>query len=84
MLLRWLWDVGRKWSLDGTLRWVDELPNLEVADYAELDLRLALQVSDRLALALVGRSLLDRRHFEWGPQATAVERSVYGTATWRF
>lgn len=82
--LRWLWDAGDSWTVDGTLRWVDELPNLGVDDYEELDLRLAYRPNNRWSLALVGRNLLDRFHFEWGPQASAVERDVYVSATWSF
>ncbi len=80
--VRWTLDLNAAWSFDGALRWIDELPNLGVDDYAELDLRLAFKPNDRLTLSLVGQNLLDDRHLEWGPDATAVERGVYGEMRW--
>jgi len=59
-----------------------------VAAYNRLDLRLGWRPLDDLELALGGKNLLDRRHFEFGDQqgvsATAVPRSYYGKLTWRF
>ncbi len=84
MTVRSTLDLSEAWSFDTVLRWVDDLPNLGVADYLELDLRLGFKPTDRMTLAIVGRNLLDERHLEWGPQATAVERSVHGELRWSF
>ena len=84
LLARWTLDLNAAWSFDGVLRWIDELPNLGVNDYAALDLRLAFKPHERLTLSLVGQNLLEDRHLEWGPEATAVERGVYGEIRWAF
>lgn len=77
-------DLGDAWSLDAVLRWVDELPSLGADDYLDLDLRLGLELARGVTLSLVGHDLLERRRVEWGSQATAVERGVYGEIRWLF
>ena len=43
-------------------------------------------MTDRLELSVVGQSLLHDEHIEFGGPASrgAIERSVYGKATWGF
>ncbi len=83
------WDVSRRVSFDMNLRWVDTLPttNGVVPSYAELDARLAWQLSERLELSVVGQNLLHNHHPEFGiaiPRREEIQRSVYGKAAWRF
>ena len=72
-------------AFDATFRWVGALPNPVVPSYAELTLRVARPLTDRLALEVVGDNLLHERHPEWfnlGPRQ-AVPRSVFVRLTWQ-
>ncbi len=74
-------------ELDGTLRYVDDLPTLAVPSYLELDLRLGWRPRAGLELELVGRNLLDGSHLEFAPAGglrEEVERGAYARATLRF
>ena len=73
-------------ALDLAVRHVGELPNQKVPAYTTADARLAWQPTSALELALIGQSLLDPRHPEFGAPATRreVERSLYGKATCHF
>jgi iron complex outermembrane receptor protein len=78
-------DLPRATTLDVTLRRVGELPNQAVPGYVECDARVSWQPVRALEMAFVGRNLLDPRHPEFGRPAgrKEVERSLYGTVTWR-
>lgn len=84
------WDLGRNWQFDMAVRYVDNLPSLEVPSYITMDLRLAWQPNKNLELAVIGRNLLDNHHLEFTElprvyfYGTEVERSVFGKATWRY
>jgi iron complex outermembrane receptor protein len=66
--------------LDGSVRFVDELPNQKVPAATVCDARLAWQPGDALELAIVGQNLFDSDHAEFGMPGTRreIERSVYG------
>ena len=67
------------------LRWVDDLPNLDVGSYAAVDASLRWWPSDDLELSLTGVNLTDRRHVEFTSDGSyRVERAVYGRIGWRF
>lgn len=83
--LRSYMDLGDRVELDAWVRHVDRLPAPFVPGYTELTLHLGWRPTDRLELALVGQNLLHERHVEFSTALPkAVERSVYGRATWRF
>ena len=78
-----------KVRLDLWLRYIDQLERDNVADYAELDARLAWSPAKGLEISLVGQNLLKRRHYEFsndifGSPATMSERGMYGKVTWKF
>ena len=82
-------DLPFRVGLDATVRYVDELPALDIDSYVALDLRLSWRPVKNLEVALVGLNLLDDRHPEFRPmsirtQQTEVQRSFYGKVTWRF
>jgi iron complex outermembrane recepter protein len=85
-------DLPGRIELDGSLRYVDDVPTFAngqrgfVPSYTELDARIAWHARDDLELSVVGRSLLDRQHRAAGagPNRREIERSVHGKATWRF
>lgn len=87
-----LWSMYKllpELSLDMTWRYVDSLsvPN-SPRSYHEVDARLAWQLANNTEIALVGRSLLDSRHFEASAErlsaVTGVQREVYATFRWQF
>ena len=87
--LRSSMDLPKELELDLGLRYVDELPNLNVESYVTLDARLEWSPRDNLDVSLVGQNLLDTHHFEFKPVffltlPTEVERGMYGAITWRF
>src|SRR5207247_8320731 len=79
-------DLPCHLELDGTVRYVDGLPNQGVPNYMALDLRLGWRPTRNLELSLFGANLLDSRHPEFGaPQARREDqRSAYGKITCRF
>lgn len=87
--LRGRYDLGNDWDFDANLRYVDELPALNIDAYVELDLRLAWSPWKGTEFSIVGRNLLDSAHQEFTPtflltDPSEVERSVYIKATTRF
>jgi iron complex outermembrane receptor protein len=83
-----------KLDLDLTVRWVDSFKynrsgEAETVDaYAEMDVRLAYQLSDNFEISLCGQNLLHDQHTEYvisnpNPRAE-IERSVYGKVIWHF
>jgi iron complex outermembrane receptor protein len=82
-------DLPGNVQFDGAVRYVDNLPALNIGNYLVMDLRLAWYPWKNLELAIIGRDLLDSRHPEFAPSnvavlQTEVERSVFGKITWRF
>lgn len=74
-----------RYELDVTLRYVDELPAQDVADYTVADLRFAAHVNENLELSLVAQNLFEEHHFEQRTNlATEVEDGVYGRLLWRY
>ncbi|MDB6064666.1 MAG: ligand-gated TonB-dependent outer rane channel [Pedosphaera sp.] len=86
--LRSSMDLPQHVSLDFTLRYVDQLPALNVGSYVAVDVRLGWRPYKNLDLAIVGQNL-GGVHTEFKPtfistQPTEVRPSVYGKVTWRF
>jgi iron complex outermembrane receptor protein len=81
-------DIQRNVQIDMTLRFVDDLPALDVPGYTELDIGATWSVSPNVELSLVGKNLLDDHHPEQrvspGTMGTEAERSVYAKTMWRF
>ncbi len=82
-------DLPRNVEIDTTFRYVDDINNLMIGDYFEMDARLAWRPREDLELAIIGRNLLDSQHEEYDDVITLgvptqVQRSVYGKISWRF
>jgi iron complex outermembrane receptor protein len=82
-------DLPQAMKLDLWLRYVDDLPELDVDSYIALDGRLAWQPKAEIELSLVGQNLLDNRHVEFRSNfyptpLTQIERSVYFKLTFAF
>jgi iron complex outermembrane receptor protein len=85
VLLQSTLDIGKQLEFDWVARYVDRLPNPNVAAYISLDLRLGWRLTEGIALSLVGQNLLDGRHPEFVPDQPApreIERSFYARLTW--
>jgi iron complex outermembrane recepter protein len=88
LVLRAAVNAGRNVEIDAVIRFVDELPALDVPAYTVLDLGLGWRPHTDLELSLVGQNLLDSHHPEQAITATGanteVERGVFLKATWQF
>ncbi len=76
-----------EWDL--WLRYVDNLPELDVDAYMTMDTRLAWWPTSAWELSIVGQNMLEPSHLENDPPSwpiipTEVERSVYIKAIWHF
>jgi iron complex outermembrane recepter protein len=74
-------------ALDWHLRYVSELPDVDIPAYATSDVRLAWLLTGGLELEAVGRNLHEAHHPEWpgenGGADVEIERSLYVGFTWR-
>lgn len=77
------WNLPHRLELDGIVRWVDELRNLNVGDYTAIDLRVGWNASSSVSMELVGRNLFETSHRE-SNGLSEVEPSVHGKVSCRF
>jgi len=85
--LRSLLDLPYRFELDGTFRYVDNLPAPRIDSYVELDLRLGWHATPNIEVAAVGQNLLQGHHAEFGTEGGApleIQRGVYGKVVWRW
>ncbi len=89
--IRSMQDLPHDLTLDTAIYYVSSLPNLGVADYTRVDLRLAWQPVKGVEVSLVGQNVFDNQHPEFilgGATALAasseVPRSVYGQLAWSY
>jgi iron complex outermembrane recepter protein len=85
--LRSYLDLGEDWELGVGLRYMDDLPALNVSHYVGAEVRVAKQLTAAVELALVGQDVWDDRHAEFRsgsfPIDPFIERSLYLSLTWR-
>ncbi len=82
-------DLPKHFEQDTTLRFVDQLPSLNVPSYYSLDAHLGWRPVTRLEFSIGGQNLLNNWHFEFMPDfvntsPTVVKRSIFGSITWTF
>jgi len=82
-------DLPKHFEQDTTLRFVDQLPSLNVPSYYSLDAHLGWKPVSRLELSIGGQNLLNNWHFEFMPDfvntsPTVVKRSIFGNITLKF
>lgn len=89
--IRSMQDFPHDLTLDTGIYYVSSLPNLGVAAYTRVDLRLAWRPIKGLEVSLVGQNVFDNQHPEFalgGATALAasseVPRSVYGQVAWSY
>ncbi|MEO6094873.1 MAG: TonB-dependent receptor plug domain-containing protein, partial [Fibrobacteria bacterium] len=78
-------DLPHGFQLNGSGRYVSELPAPAVPYYATFDL-MGAWIYGGFQISLVGKNLAERRHQEFanGASAQAIPRSFLGRASWRF
>ena len=81
--LRTSFNLPHHFELDGDVRYVDELHNLDVGSYTVADARVGWKGIRRVNIELVGQNFLMTHHPEFSP-GNEVEESVYGKVTWDF
>ena len=82
-------DLPKSFEQDLTLRYVDQLPSLNIPGYYSLDFHLGWRPGTHFELSFVGQDLLNSRHLEFVPEfinttPTEVRRSFRGKITWHF
>ena len=82
-------DLPRNFELDFWVRYVDELPRLNVEDYLTYDIRLGWRPWKDLEISLVGQNLASDQQLEFideflPARSTEVQRGVYTKVTWTF
>ncbi len=78
-------DISKTIQLNLTYRYVSALPGQLVPAYSTGDARFAWRFTRQLELALAGRNLLQRQHFESGGDPgplVGIKRSAYLKLTW--
>ena len=90
--LRSFSDLPGDFQLDVHFRYLSKIRHLPeivngdgIGEYAEMDVRLAKQLSKQLEISLVGQNLLHDRHIEFGtPEARGeIQRGMYIKMVWR-
>ena len=81
-------EFGDSWEFDWSVKYYDELPNDDISDYTDLDVRLSYLISNEFEVSLVGKNLIDTPRVEFedtiqGPYRTEMRRSIYAQFTWR-
>jgi iron complex outermembrane receptor protein len=78
-------DIGPHFSLDTTLRYIDELPNPQLDSYYELSASLLWRAVQNLDVSVSGFNLLNDSHQEYpSPSGEYIRRGVIAEARWRF
>src|SRR5882724_895038 len=82
-------DLPKHFDQDTTLRFVDNLPSLNLPNYYSLDAHLGWRPVTSLELSIGGQNLLNNWHFEFMPDfvnasPTVVKRSIFGSITVKF
>jgi iron complex outermembrane receptor protein len=75
-------DVLEDFSLYTGLRYVGELPNLDVDAYTALDLSIRWHASDTFVASLTAQNLTDGSHLEFGAGANQAERALFLKLAW--
>lgn len=82
-------DIRDNVQFDAWLRYVDNLPDLNIPSYVTLDLRLGWKPRKNMEVSVVGQNLLDSQRPEFiseivDTRGTEVQRGVYVNMKWTF
>jgi iron complex outermembrane receptor protein len=87
---RWMLDLPGRVQADAVVRYVDNLGTLDVSSYTTADVHLSWKPIESVELTFIGRDLFDAAHPEFTSSAlvgsipTRVQRSFFGSLTWRY
>jgi iron complex outermembrane recepter protein len=70
-------DLGTRFNVDQTYRYVSALTAARIPAYHTLDARFAWQISDRVQLSVVGQNLLQSHHAEFNAVPVEIRRGGY-------
>jgi iron complex outermembrane receptor protein len=79
-------NIGKALRLDLTYRYVSALPKQSIESYSTGDVHFSWDVNRSIQLSVVGRSLFQPYHYEFGSDPGAlvgIKRSVWGQIAWR-
>ncbi|MDB6053589.1 MAG: Iron complex outerrane recepter protein [Verrucomicrobiales bacterium] len=86
VVLRSSYDITKQVTVNGQLRYVDNVNGIQA--YVTADLGLSYRPTPNVEISVVGQNLLDDRHPEQisqlGALTTEVPRGFYGRITWKF
>jgi len=87
--IRSIFNLTHTLNVNIGIRFMDDLPELGVDRYTDLDVNLIWQVNDRLKINLAANNLLKSSHLEFIPELyytlhTLVQRSMYAGIMWTF
>ncbi len=86
--VRSLVNVTRRTEFDQALYYTARLPGSNIPGHARLDLRVGRKIGEHAELSITGQNVLRPRAVEFGDSlaiiGAQVERSIYGSVTWRF
>lgn len=83
-------DLTHNLQFDTSFYWTEDISDFESRseDLVRLDIRIGYRPVKNLEINLVGQNLIDGKHLEFSDsilgRATNIERSIYGSLTWRF
>lgn len=89
--LRSLCDLPADFQFDVQFRYLSRIRTLPeivtgdgIGEYAEMDMRIAKQLNERVEVSLVGQNLLHDHHVEFGTEAARgeIQRGVYAKIIW--
>jgi iron complex outermembrane receptor protein len=89
LALRSEWSLGSTVALAAWLRYVDDIPDVDIEDYWQASVQLSWRIDDRWQLAVGGTNLLDDGTLEYRSELndvapTEIERKVFVRTEWRF
>lgn len=84
--LRSFLDLGAKWELDVSARYVAPIHMATLPGYTEADVRLGWRPTAHWEFSVLGQNLLHARHAEFNLPASRreLQRGVYAKAAWSF
>ncbi len=87
--LRTTFRLFHKIDLSLNYRWIDEIPQLNVNSYSNLDVYLGWKVTDGIRVNITGHNLLKKHYVEYIPafidiRNTQIERGIFAAIEYEF
>lgn len=87
--IRTIYNLSNSLNLNIGIRFMDDLPELGIENYVEMDANVIWQVNNQMSINLSAKNLLNSSHLEFIPELyytlhTMIQRSVYAKVMWSF